>query len=249
MTTAPLKSDHRFPPIRKVPAYLKVRDAIEAEILAGRLAEGAFLPTESDLCTQLDVNRSTVREGIRLLETSGLVERGAGKRLRVRRPGTGDVALSTSRALTFSGVTVLQAWDALALFQPQMAASAATRFGPAEIKALEATHTRLTETPADDFENIVLYTDDFFACIAVGFDNPITTALLAALNRLTEAGLRQVVAAVPDARTRIITAQANLITALKKQDADTARLWMTRHIDDLRRGFDVAGLSMDTLIV
>ncbi|MEO0612711.1 MAG: GntR family transcriptional regulator [Pseudomonadota bacterium] len=249
MTLAPPSPDHRFDPIRKVPAYLKVRDAIEAEILAGRLAEGAFLPTESDLCRQLDVNRSTVREGIRLLETSGLVERGAGKRLRVRRPGTGDVARSTSRALTFSGVTILQAWDALALFQPQMAASAALRFGRAEIDALEATHRHLSQTDPADFENIVLCTDAFFASVAVGFDNPITTALLAALNRLIEAGLRQVITAVPNAKTRIITAQANLITALKNKDADAARLWMTRHIDDLRRGFDVAGLSMDTLIV
>lgn len=64
-----------------------VFDALEEEILSGRLAEGDSVPTEMALCEQFDVQRSTVREGIRLLEQSGLVVRN-GKRLTVVRPKT-----------------------------------------------------------------------------------------------------------------------------------------------------------------
>jgi len=67
---------HQFEPIIRAPAYMKVCEIIEAEIISGKLAEGAMLPTETALCEQLGVTRSTVREGIRLLETSGLVVRG-----------------------------------------------------------------------------------------------------------------------------------------------------------------------------
>lgn len=239
---------HRFRTIKQAPAYLQVQQAIEAEILSGALAEGALLPTESALCEQFGVTRSTVREGIRLLETSGLVVRGPAKRLVVRRPRSADVARSTSRALTFSGVTFNEAWEALALFQPQVAAAAAKSFSRADIVRLNDIHQQLEAANKDDYEAIVRMTDLFFAVIATGFNNTITTAMLESLNRLIEAGLRQVVATVPDARTRILLAQHELILAMENHDSEAARTWMTRHIDDLRRGFDVAGISMDTMI-
>jgi DNA-binding transcriptional MocR family regulator len=58
-----------------------------------------LLPPEITLAEQLGVNRSTVREGIRLLEESGLVTRLGGKRLRVRLPHPLDSAPHVQRAL------------------------------------------------------------------------------------------------------------------------------------------------------
>ena len=55
------------------PAYQLVAEAIEREILAGRIRPGDPLGTEAELVKQFGVNRSTVREGIRLLEQGGLV--------------------------------------------------------------------------------------------------------------------------------------------------------------------------------
>jgi len=243
------QNPHQFTPIKRAPAYLQVQRAIEADILSGSLAEGDLLPTESALCEQFGVTRSTVREGIRLLETSGLVKRGPAKRLVVCRPGSVDVALSTSRALTFSGVTFREAFEALALFQPQVAARAAQVFTEVETRRLTEVHAQLIRTAREDYEAVVAMTDAFFAAIADGFDNGVTTAMLASLNRLIEAGLRQVVASVPDARARILTAQHELISAIEAGDAEAARLWMSRHIDDLHRGFEVAGMEMGATLL
>ena len=71
----------RFERIKPRPAYELVAEAIEKKILAGRLKPGDPVGTESELVRQFGVNRSTVREGIRLLEQSGLVAREPSRRL------------------------------------------------------------------------------------------------------------------------------------------------------------------------
>jgi GntR family transcriptional regulator, transcriptional repressor for pyruvate dehydrogenase complex len=64
-----------FARIEVAPAYQKVADAIEREIVNGRIKPDDPIGTESELVQQFGVNRSTVREGIRVLEESGLIRR------------------------------------------------------------------------------------------------------------------------------------------------------------------------------
>ncbi len=64
-----------FRPIDVAPAYQKVADAIEREIVNGRIKPGDPIGTEHDLVRQFGVNRSTIREGIRVLEEGGLISR------------------------------------------------------------------------------------------------------------------------------------------------------------------------------
>ena len=55
----------KFSRITPIPAYQMVAEAIEREILSGRLRPGDPIGTEAELVRQFGVNRSTVREGIR----------------------------------------------------------------------------------------------------------------------------------------------------------------------------------------
>ena len=69
MTTQALtKSPRKFQTLASSPAYRRVAEAVERDILCGRLKAGEPLGTEAALVAQFGVNRSTVREGIRLLE-------------------------------------------------------------------------------------------------------------------------------------------------------------------------------------
>ncbi|MBV8854374.1 MAG: winged helix-turn-helix transcriptional regulator [Sinobacteraceae bacterium] len=69
-----------FEQIRMEPAYRKVAAAIEQRILDRSLREGERLPPELELARQFGVNRSTVREALRELESNGLVMRKSGSR-------------------------------------------------------------------------------------------------------------------------------------------------------------------------
>lgn len=52
---------------------------IKNEILSGRYKIGDRLPTEKDLCQQLGIGRSTVREALRMLKALGFIEVKQGK--------------------------------------------------------------------------------------------------------------------------------------------------------------------------
>ena len=82
-----------FAPLVMEPAYRKVAVTIGARILSRALREGERLPSETELARQFAVNRSTVREALRELESRGLVQRRAGSKLMsVSRPHHEDVA-------------------------------------------------------------------------------------------------------------------------------------------------------------
>ena len=69
-------------------SYQEVFQQLEKAILQGNIKIGEPIPTEAELSRVFGVKRSSVREGIRLLEQSGLVVRGAGRRLIVTAPAT-----------------------------------------------------------------------------------------------------------------------------------------------------------------
>ncbi|NSC24911.1 FadR family transcriptional regulator [Streptomyces albus subsp. chlorinus] len=62
-----------FAPVRPVRAYQRVAEQIEERILSGALPPGSRLPAERELVRQFDVGRSTIREALRVLQSSGLI--------------------------------------------------------------------------------------------------------------------------------------------------------------------------------
>ncbi|MEM8786192.1 MAG: FCD domain-containing protein [Pseudomonadota bacterium] len=241
--------NHRFEPIAKEPAYLKVFRTIEADILAGRLEPGASLPTEGELSNQFGLNRSTVREGIRQLEEAGLVERGAAKRLIVCRPEAGSVAQRASRSLAHQGVTFIDVWETLVLVEPEAARLAASRCTEEQIEACEAAHAAFDTLDADDHEKLVELAVGFFQRVAECTDNDVLLVTLQSLNMLIAPPLRLVLGRAPRATRRIRDAQAMIIEALRKGDGDKAAEWMLKHVNDLKRGFSVAGLDLNDKVL
>jgi GntR family transcriptional regulator len=80
-----------------VPLYFQVERMLEQEIVAGRWVQGLRLPAEPDLCEQLEVSRSVVRQALARLEQQGLI---------VRRKGQGTyVASSQPRSWLLQGAS------------------------------------------------------------------------------------------------------------------------------------------------
>ncbi|WP_366655139.1 GntR family transcriptional regulator [Fodinicurvata sp. EGI_FJ10296] len=65
------------------PRYLRIAQALVADIADGRYPIGSLLPTEAELCAQYGVSRSTIREAIRRMQQLGLVSRAQGIGTRV----------------------------------------------------------------------------------------------------------------------------------------------------------------------
>ena len=234
-----------FEPMVYAPAYLRVAEAIRARILRRELQEGEALPTETELARQFEVNRSTVREALRKLESAGLLgRRRGGKRLFVTRPTREAVGGGLSQALALHRARVVDVWEALQAVQPGIAAAAAERRSAASLEKLASTAGRFAR--ADGREAAVADVADFFDALAEAGANPVFNLLNEPLLRLLRPSLAVIIDRVPQARARIEAAQAAIVEAVRARDAKLAAEWMSRHVRDFRRGYEVAGIDLAT---
>ena len=60
-------------------SYTILADELRRTILEGQLDEGTRLPSERELVTQTGINRSSVREALRMLEVEGLLRSSPGR--------------------------------------------------------------------------------------------------------------------------------------------------------------------------
>jgi GntR family transcriptional repressor for pyruvate dehydrogenase complex len=225
------------------PAYRKVAAAIGERILSRSLREGERLPPETELARQFGVNRSTVREALRELESRGLLQRRPGSKLMsVSRPQHATVAQGVSHALLLHDVTVQHLWEALTLLEPPLAQAAARAHSAADLEALTSAIGAFGA--AADTAETVECTAEVFRCIARATHNPVLGLAQEPLLQLLEPSLRIMIDKVPQARTRIATAHRRLREALEARDESAAHDWMARHIRDFRKGYEIAGIEL-----
>ena len=233
-----------FEPLNHEPAYRMVATAIERKIVERTLRAGDALPAEAALAEQFGVNRSTVREALRELETHGLVGRQAGgKKLYVTRPKRDRVSSGVSRALAMHGVTFLELWETMMAIEPAAARHAADRRTEEELEVID----RLVAAVAAsrDGRTAVPLVVDFFATVARASHNQVLVMAQDPLNRLLAPTLSRMIDKLPQARARITSAQRRIAAAIRDRNAEDAAEWMAKHIRDFKRGYELAGIELE----
>jgi len=230
----------------RAPAYRTVAESLRKRILDRSLRDGDRLPGELELARQFGVNRSTVREALRDLQTSGLVARRPGsKRFAVVRPAPGFVAEGVSRALALHEVTYFDLWESLTILEPPIAEAAARRRTAATVQPILAAAQRFAADHADT-ARAVHHVTDFFRAVGAATGNHVLMLAQEPLLALLDPSLVSMIDRVPQARARIGAAQRRLCTALAAGDAADARVWMARHIRDFPRGYELAGIALES---
>ena len=235
-----------FEPLPFAPGYRRLASAITARILNRTLREGDELPSETELAAQFEVNRSTVREALRELESADLVARRRGtKRMVVSLPATTQVAGRVGDALALQDVTIREVWEMLEVIEPPAAESAAKRATP---EALERIRAAVVAYGGDHDSAVsaVSGVSEFFRAVAAATGNRVLPLTQEPLLMLLGAALEVMIDRVPPARARIAQAQRQVLDAIVAGDAASARAWMAKHVRDFRRGFEVIGIDLDT---
>ena len=237
-----------FAPLLLEPAYRKVASAIGERILSRTLREGERLPPETELARQFAVNRSTVREALRELESRGLVGRRPGSKLMsVSRPQTGTVAQGVSHALMLHDVTVRDLWEALTILEPPLAQAAARAATAQDLEGINAA-MQAYRAAAADTNQAAHCTAQVFRCMGRATHNPVLALAQEPLLQLLEPSLRVMIDKVPQARARIATAHRRLLEALQVRDQNAAHDWMARHIRDFSKGYELAGIELEVRV-
>jgi len=178
----------REPEAIRVPKAAElVANRIRRAIVTGRLKDGESLPSETRLMEEFQVSRPTVREGIRVLESLGLITVGRGARggARVTRPDSGIVASAAAMALQIRGATIEDLFEARALIEPHAARLAAERRPQDAADALRA-HVDRELAVVDDFVAVTRAIAEFHTLLMEQCGNQTLAVFGTALKNLFE---------------------------------------------------------------
>jgi DNA-binding FadR family transcriptional regulator len=234
----------KFSRISSTPAYKLVAEAIERDILSGKLRDGEPLGTETELATQFGVNRSTVREGIRLLEHGGLIRRDSSRRLWIGVPGVEGLAERMTRALVLHEVTFRELYEASLALQIATMEAAVERATPGQIDELEDNVAR-TEALLGDATAVAKLDAEFHTLIGHASHNRVLQLAREPSELLVMASTELILGEISEGAPRLLHAHRMWIDAIRRRDKEAARLWTVRHLNDWRRGFERAGRDLD----
>ena len=205
----------------------RVAERIRQMILGTNLEPGDKLPNELQLSTDLNISRSTVREAIKILVSTNVLE--------VRR-GTGTfVSENPGIAKDPLGITIMEEEDLLPhilemrlIVEPQMAEIAAIRGTDEEIAKIREAYEHVknavmkgeNHTPADI---------EFHNQIARSTHNPILQRVVPIINDGIIGGHAKTKDYPENAET-IILQHKNIMHAIERRNPELARQYMTEHI-------------------
>jgi GntR family transcriptional regulator, transcriptional repressor for pyruvate dehydrogenase complex len=232
-----------FQPIQTIPAYRGVAHAIGERILTGDWPIGSGLPSEIALAQTLGVNRSTMREAIRVLEENGMLRRRpGGKRLFVSAPRDAELATRMKAAMVLQEMSFLELWEAMYCIEPAITAAAAQRISDAELDLLEENVDRTRHAAAHSKDLAAL--DFEFHVIVAGASRSRTLQLCREpIGQLFYPAFLQLVLRL-NVVERLVFAHEQILVGLRNQDAAKAQLWMAKHVVDFRRGYELAHLDI-----
>lgn len=225
------------------PAYQVVSSEMRRHIMSGALQPGDPLPSEIELATRFGVNRSTVREGIRQLESDGLVRREGRKRLLVTIPGHAELTPRTTRALLMRSVTFGELWEVSRVLEPLAAQLAASNASEAEIAALDSNLER-TIHAVDNGRSPGVMDLEFHTMVCETSHNQALLLSREPVGQLLYPAFEAIQPQLPQASGRLIAAHKEIVSGIRRRDGAHAHLWAAKHIEDLKRGWLMANLAM-----
>ena len=230
-----------FTPVRRSRSFDEVLRQIEDAIVSRRYQSGDRLPNERDLSQALGVSRSTVREALRVLEVTGVVEirRGATGGIFVTQPDGQMVGRALESLIRFRGATARELAEFRTSFEGETTHWAAQRADDsdrARLEDLAAQVRALVSLEGSSWEQIVDVDVQFHEAVAAASKNQVRLAIMLGIYRALQ---RVIVAVAPFVDAGLRQAVADQLTAIAEAisagDAERARSVMRQHLETFGR--------------
>lgn len=230
----------RAAPRRKAAVHDTVVRELARRILGGALAPGASLPNEAELCAELKVSRSSLREAVRVLAAKGLVEPRPRTGTRVRERDDWDRLdpdlLAWAGELEPDIDFVAGLIEARRVIEPAAAEFAARRASARDLAAIEEAYEGMATSLPHDIEAYCEADLRFHSAILKASHNPV----LAHLSGIIGAALMSAFRLTTEhsrSYQRTLQVHADVLDAIRLRDTARARETMLRLItvaaDDL----------------
>ena len=227
------KTKPAIEPIRRVKLYEEVAARIRDLIAAGELKPGEALPSERKLAEQFRVGRAVIREAIRQLEVTGLVESRHGGGNYVREITVEHLVAPIASVLNGMGHLREELMDARLFFEPQIARAAAARATSEDLRLLEDVIRRQEEHAANG-QSGAEEDAEFHDLLARATHNTVVERVMEVIDNLLEDSQARLFRSVQ--RSRIsLEGNRRILEAVRTHDQDAAQKAMVEHLEDIAR--------------
>lgn len=219
----------QFGPIKSARLFEEICTQIRAQLSLGKIGPGDKLPAERDLAEQFGVSRSAVREALRALEVSGLIE------LRKGVKG-GAFMLSESAPLTQSFENMLDLGrismhdftEARILITEVITRLACKRGRKKDFDAIARNIDRLEKAVknSEGYKDVTVITD-FYDLLAVATGNQTLRFLSHGIAQLLST---LIIEKQPRPMDDLVEKRREILKYLRARDADMAGRLLTEHL-------------------
>lgn len=205
-----------------------VRKVLEL-VRSGHLGAGDRLPPENELVRRLKVSRPSVREGLSALAAMSVVESRHGRGTFVKQLSSDAVIRRELVPLLLLSEALHEIQDTRRVLEGEIAARAAARATPEDLKRLEGLLERIADTAAHD-RDIHKLTWAFHNTLADLSGNRVMARVLATLQDMI--GEAQKTLYNPHiSPSEEVRGHKKLLEAIRRKDGEHARRVMMEHLD------------------
>ncbi|WP_166999379.1 FadR/GntR family transcriptional regulator [Paramicrobacterium fandaimingii] len=218
-----------YSPLTPKPLWTAAVEQIRALIENGDIPVGGRLPAERELCRQLGISRISLRESLRVLQSTGYVETrpGSGTFARLPEP-VNDEPVS---AWIAKDLHILELFELRRAVEPGIAGMAALRHKGGHIAAMQSTVTEMEGSDSQDNARAVAADAEFHRLIGHCIENPAISQLVDQIHEM--AGVeRRLSLAVPGQRHRAVEGHRKILEAVQAGDEAAATAAMREHLDE-----------------
>ena len=197
-------------------------------IVNNNLEEGSKMPSERELVDKLQISKGSIREALRILEITGLVDVKPGKGIFVRHL-TGDLVVPLSSWVTRNKDEIYQHFEARLILEPEVAALAARRITKEYINRIEQNILLQKSYPETEVVSTISADIEFHRLVAEAAKNETISMLMNSLAKISFYGWKAALR-VEGRNESAVQEHTQLLNFLAKRDEDGARTAMREHM-------------------
>jgi GntR family transcriptional repressor for pyruvate dehydrogenase complex len=218
-------------PIRKTRIPEEIADRVRLLILDGTFPAGRPLPSERILAERLGVSRGSIRDGLRMLETIGLLQTRHGQGTFPQELTVDRLVAPLASVLTYRRDLRDELMDVRRMFEPAVARVAASRVTDEDLADLQ----RVLETQRRKLrsgQSAIVEDTAFHAVLARATRNRVVVRIMETLNDLLVES-RKLTLKQNGRPSRSLKGHEAVVSALRRRDPDGAARAMHDHIDQI----------------
>ena len=228
------RTEPAIEPIKRVKLYEEVAARIRDLIADGELRPGQALPSERKLAEQFKVGRAVIREAIRQLEVSGLVESRHGGGNYVREITVEHLVAPIASVLNGMSHLREELMDARLFFEPQIARAAAARATPEDLQLLKGVISRQEGRLASGQSAGAEEDAEFHDLLARATHNTVVERVMEVIDNLLEDSHARYFRSVERSKASL-EGNRRILEAVQRHDQEAAQKAMVDHLEDIAR--------------